>query len=565
VSQHARRFFLGKVQGAERWRWCRKVGWGIVAVMKRLLAGDQNHIQPRLWWGFVLLVLYGFVARGEIVMPGTQPNEHDFHFRDVANCYLCHAQTTNGPADPYFSWQGGMMAQAARDPVFRAALAIANQDIPGVGEFCIRCHAPRAWFEGRSSASDGSLLQGDDLHGVSCDLCHRLVDPLSEDGKKLANQTPPGYGNGMMVLDPQRVLRGPYGDPSGLKMHAVLSSPFQASSELCGTCHNVSNPTLATNLNTQPPSAFGHIERTYSEWSLSEFAKKQRPQTCQSCHFPRVAGGGRAVNYVSRYGDQHRDLFVSHSTVGGSTWVQDAVYHIWQRDGLDRAALEEAKANARTLLRTAVALGLGIVDGTAHLTITNLTGHKLPTGYPEGRRMWVNARFLDGNSQLLSEVGKYGECSDILGGRAVSEPTLIDPDYTRVYECKPGITKEHGEKYGQLPGASFHFVLNDYIAKDNRIPPRGYRRSAFATHLSAPVGADYEDGQFWDELALPIPQGTDRVEVRLMYQSVSWEYLKFLVEENHSDDSGKKLYAAWAATGKCPPEEIAFIARAVTR
>jgi hypothetical protein len=43
-----------------------------------------------------------------------------------------------------------------------------------------------------------------------------------------------------------------------------------------------------------------------------------------------------------------------------------------------------------------------------------------------------------------------------------------------------------------------------------------------------------------------------------MYQSVSWEYLKFLVEENRTDKWGKDLYAAWRKTGRCPPEEIAF-------
>jgi mono/diheme cytochrome c family protein len=61
-----------------------------------------------------------------------------------------------------------MMAQAARDPVFRVALAVANQDVLGCGEFCIRCHSPRGWSEGRSPASDGSLLKDDDLEGVSC-------------------------------------------------------------------------------------------------------------------------------------------------------------------------------------------------------------------------------------------------------------------------------------------------------------------------------------------------------------------------------------------------------------
>ena len=101
-------------------------------------------------------------------------------------------------------------AGRARDPVFRAALAIPNQDFPGSGEFCIRCHSPRAWLEGRSSAPDASLLQDYDLNGVSCDVCHHLVDPLSAEARKLAKRVPPGYGNGMMVVDLEKQVRGPY-------------------------------------------------------------------------------------------------------------------------------------------------------------------------------------------------------------------------------------------------------------------------------------------------------------------------------------------------------------------
>ena len=173
---------------------------------------------------------------------------------------------------------------------------------------------------------------------------------------------------------------------------------------------------------------------------------------------------------------------------------------------------------------------------------------------------------------------------DSLNSKEVNVPTLRYPDWTRVYECKPGISEAQGKKYGKPSGPSFHFILNDVITKDNRIPPRGYRKSAFEEHLAAPVGAatrktnggppladleegvigaEYADGQYWDELKFALPTGTTHVEVRLMYQSVSWEYLKFLVEENHTDDWGKKLYDAWEATGQCPPEEIAFVTKRV--
>jgi hypothetical protein len=44
-----------------------------------------------------------------------------------------------------------MMANAARDPVFFAALAVANQDLPSVGTFCIRCHAPIGFVRGHAT------------------------------------------------------------------------------------------------------------------------------------------------------------------------------------------------------------------------------------------------------------------------------------------------------------------------------------------------------------------------------------------------------------------------------
>lgn len=520
--------------------------------------------QPRGVTPACLLLGFGAVAalgvlQAEVFLPGTQPNEGGIEFGKNAQCILCHSKTKNGTADPYFSWQGGMMAHAARDPVFRAALAVANQDIKGVGEYCIRCHSPRGWLEGRSSPSDASLLNREDLHGVSCDVCHHLVDPLSAEAKKLAKEVPPGRGNAMMVADPENVVRGPYDVSRGAMPHRVLKSPFHASSELCGTCHNVSNPTLAGDVKTQPPHAYGHIERTYSEWALSDFAKKESLQTCQSCHFPRIPEGGQA----SRYGDLHRDYFVRHDGVGGSTWVQDAILEIWGTKDIDREAIEVGKLRARALLKTAAALALTVADGKARLTITNLTGHKLPTGYPEGRRMWVNVRFLDQSGKVLDEPGRYAEKADTLAGKSVTVPTLLNPSSTRVYEYLPGISPSQGRNYGKPPGPSFHFILNDTIAKDNRIPPRGFRRDAFEQHHCDPVGASYKDGQHWDEMEFATPPGTQTVEVRLMYQSVSWEYLKFLVEENRTDSWGRDLYEAWEKTGKCPPEEIAHIARRV--
>lgn len=505
-------------------------------------------------------VFFAETLSAEVFMPGMQPGEAGIEFVKVQQCRMCHSGTKNGDADPFVSWQSGMMSLSAKDPIFRAALAVANQDIEGIGEFCLRCHAPRAWLEGRSTPTDGGALNAEDLYGVSCTVCHSFMDPISNEAAKLIKNVPPGYGSAMMVSDPQNVVRGPYGDGSGAMPHRVLKSPFHASSNLCGVCHDISNPLLAEDVNDQPPYLFGHIQRTYSEWLLSDYSKRGRDGTCQSCHYEAVEGGGQA----SKFGGLHRDYFVMHGPVGGSTWIQDVAWLLWQGKDMDRKALDLSKRRAAEILAEAAELDLSFEKpGYAKLKITNKTGHKLPTGYEEGRRMWINTVFLDSSGKVLKEIGKYAKKEDTIFGESVKAPTLADPEKTRVYEILFGISEARADKYNVKPGKSFHSVLNDIIVKDNRIPPEGFNNAAFKEHLSQPVGADYKDGQYWDEFEMQLPKECKKVFVKLMYESVSWEYLKFLAEENNTDEWGRRLYDAWTKTGKCPPTVIAKIEKSV--
>ena len=88
-------------------------------------------------------------------------------------------------------------------------------------------------------------------------------------------------------------------------------------------------------------------------------------------------------------------------------------------------------------------------------------------------------------------------------------------------------------------------------------------QAEFQAHLAQPVGATYTDGQYWDNFEFDLPDGCRKVTVRLMYQSVSWEYLRFLIEENKTDDWGKRLYEAWTKTGKGEPTVMATIEKDV--
>ena len=63
----------------------------------------------------------------------------------------------------------------------------------------------------------------------------------------------------------------------------------------------------------------------------------------------------------------------------------------------------------RALQSLTAAASLQVVGDT--LRIVNLTGHKLISGYPEGRRMWLNIKWYDQNDNLVREDGEYGELS----------------------------------------------------------------------------------------------------------------------------------------------------------
>ena len=93
------------------------------------------------------------IALFDFTPAATQPGLN-FPIQSSDSCAGCHAPSGTPPlvADhvmPYPTWSGSMMANATRDPVFWAALDVANHDVPGVGDFCLRCHATKGWTAGR--------------------------------------------------------------------------------------------------------------------------------------------------------------------------------------------------------------------------------------------------------------------------------------------------------------------------------------------------------------------------------------------------------------------------------
>jgi hypothetical protein len=155
--------------------------------------------------------------------------------------------------------------------------------------------------------------------------------------------------------------------------------------------------------------------------------------------------------------------------------------------------------------------------------------------------MWINVEFFDGNLQPVAERGAYG-------GTAA----LTSSD-TKVYEVQLGLDSAMSSETGVPEGPSFHFVLNNTIYKDNRIPPRGFANAAFEAVQAAPVAASYADGQYWDDTEFRVPPGATSAVVAVYYQTASKEYIEFLKDENRTNNAGNELYSQWEATGMSPP------------
>ena len=603
------------------------------------------------------------VAPTDVQLPGTQPGQVNLEAPN--KCDNCHGGYNNA-VEPNFNWRGSMMANAARDPIFWATVAISEQDFNGSGDICLRCHTPPGWTAGRSTPTDGSGLAAADGEGVTCDSCHKMTNPSN--AEHVGVMTPPFvandkgnpatgyYGSGMLSLSGDAAKLGPYADAEA--MHQTSRSLFHRDSRFCGSCHDVSNPVtgnLAHNNGRQPsavgsvianyvlggtvngkaafnnfPFQYGVIERTSSEHLsglLSQTLVLGYPNlpadlkagairdayedaaggnhadgtpryfTCQSCHMRAVTGQGCNKNPPVR-----TDLPL-HDLTGGNAWAADAILYqnsqglLRLGGGMNAVQVNATNAGkARALENLAAAATLSVEGNT--LKVVNLTGHKLITGYPEGRRMWLNMKWYDSANNLLREDGRYGDLAVSTPGAPPVVRTLLDLQgaNTRIYEAHHAITQEWANQllslgyaasmplaYDRVTGSvtltlgqvgaqsagtaaeTFHFVLNNTVTKDTRIPTYGMSYDAALARNALPVPASQYGSpgpggtyQYFDLVPLVPPVGADHATIALLYQSTSWEYVQFLYLANDRTNAflgneGVNLLQAWTNTSMADP------------
>jgi hypothetical protein len=392
-----------------------------------------------------------------------------------------------------------------------------------------------------------------------------------------------------------------------------------------------------------PPYAYGIVERTFSEYKsalISQTLVSDYPSlpadlkagaleavynaatqggttdgnyenpsapryfSCQTCHLRPVTGTG-----ANKRGVPVRVDLPLHDMTGGNYWMPEAIVYL---DGQDKLRLGGGMSDyqvsamldgaRRAKEQLDLAATLTVAGNGSSVRIVNHTGHKLISGYPEGRRMWLNIKWYDGNGTLLREDGQYGDIGASVNGVAVRSLLDLDGTNTKIYEAHMGLTREWAGQlinlgwpatlplsYDRLTGAvtcelgqlaqggcpgdpeyheSFHFVLNNAVVKDNRIPPYGMSYDDARIRNALPVPASQYGGSpggtydYFDDVTLNPPSGAQSADIRLMYQPTSWEYIQFLsLADNGSNaflvDESTNLLDAWLNTGMAEPYVMA--------
>jgi len=419
---------------------------------------------------------------------------------------------------------------------------------------------------------------------------------------------------------------------------ALPGAPHVLSSQdYHGGAPNLGGPIEEKAAFNNPPYAFGVVERTFSEykssplWStlVSDFTTlpadlqntngslavtynaaiqagtggnyadgTDRYFSCQSCHMrPVGTDNGGPFPGCNKNGAPLRPDLPRHDHTGGNYWFPSMTRY---EDNAGTLRLGGG-LNSTQLL----AMDLGVERATKHLreaaslsvtgntvTVANLTGHKLITGYPEGRRMWLNIKWYDDQGGLVREDGKYGNLQTNMDLDGDNQPdaveTILDLDgaNTEIYEAHYAMTKEWADTllavgypatlaltYDRVTGAvattlgdlasmpagshvnTFHFALNNLVSSDNRIPPyrMSYTEAKKRNALPVPATRYARNGdayEYQDNVLLSPPAGVVYATIDLLYQGTSWEYMLFLKKANDETNAflggeGNAMLDAW--------------------
>jgi hypothetical protein len=482
-------------------------------------------------------------------------------FSASGKCVMCHNTDTSAQVmvdaqgndvSMVNDWIATMMANAARDPLWKAKVQhetlIHPQHKTAIENTCTKCHAPMGHYEAVHAGAESYTmedLEGSELgqDGVGCVACH-----------KIGENEPGGEFSGVIDYEEQHIIYGPFDDPWGGPMVAQTGfSPAQGDhtqkSEVCASCHTLVTETI--DLDGEVTGGHFVEQATYHEWLNSAYNTSETE--CQNCHMPQVEGGAIAANQPNWL--FHQTPFGRHHLVGGNTFMLNLMGENREVLGLPGTAEQFNMVEERTrdYLQNETAeltiLSTALLDDTLalELLVTNLAGHKFPSGYP-ARISWLEIIATTAFGDTILHSGEMGDDDRIVGRDVpyeVHHDVIDDSEDVLIYEMV--MQDVEGNVTTILTRA-------ESPVKDNRLLPQGFSMTHESYDTTLVAGAVLGDANFnhhestgsgTDQVTIKVPfedyVGELSVEVKLNYQSVPARWLDEMFAESGDQIDNFKL------------------------
>jgi hypothetical protein len=465
--------------------------------------------------------------------------------------------------------------------------------------------------------------------GISCAVCHHIKSTEHKSEMEFIEQD----ATGKFQLTAADGLEGPFKNPVTLPMKNTLGvqpvhDAYTQNGRICGTCHTIHLPVL--DAISQPEKEakaeacqqekFSYEQATYLEWVNSSFQNVINDptrysggvKTCQDCHMSDSLNGSVLQTKIANVEDNQYPAaerrapndqlnvplrtsgVARHQFQGLNVYLLEMFSQFSADLGVrtcdymasgcsanptfggipfaERNFLEQAAEQTATLAVSKPALNGSTL--TADVTVTNLTGHRFPSGV-SFRRAFIDFVVRDATTNaILFESGRtnsIGAITDMKGNVLPSEYNgstgpnghAFQPHFWTGNPITNDSQVQIFEELLKDADGNFttSFIRQDCHFKDNRILPLGWRKNgpdlkqffgkpleetwSDATgndpHYQDPLGAN---GQAVVRYAVPLPSGISNVTVtaQLFYQAIPPYFLRQRFEQAPTGTGTQRLY-----------------------
>ena len=509
------------------------------------------------------------------------------YFSGSGNCSICHdglKDENQKVVSIVRAWQPTMMANASRDPFWKAKVRTELNRTPNlsavINDKCSRCHAPMANETAKKQGSsfqlfgDNGLLNAEHsehnlaMEGISCTLCHQIK-----------NTTELGTSQGIsgkfkidsFANSSERRLYGPYQNILTQPMINMVSftpeySPHIKESKFCASCHDLKTPYTDNEgniLSTDAASEFPE-QMPYAEWLHSDFVNQK---SCQQCHMQRA--NGVVIASRPRTLKTKRDDFAQHSFVGANKLILTIFQDYKESLGVLAEDFSETLANTDTLLKSASELSLVLqthqqdsLDFTLH--IANAGGHKLPTSYPS-RRVIVHVSITDNQGKLVFESGKVNSNGSVVGLDSDNNGSRYEPHYEKINNSEQvQVYETIMEDYQQA--VTYTLLRAKQYRKDNRLLPQGFDKTTAVADIQVKGLAAFDTNFIGgsDEISYQIAGLNDdnyQVKVELIYQTLAYAFAQDMFRDNSAEVNQFRQMFTASSMKSIVIKELSFTSR----